>query len=110
VEPDDPMTTRPSSPKPERAPEPSEGELSRIAREAVRQPPDRGLERQLARMGLVDAEPAAAEPGQPGGRSTDLAPEVERLSGELRRAERILWVLGAVTAILAVIVIVLLVR
>jgi hypothetical protein len=34
---------------------PSEAELSRMAREAVRQPADPRLDRQLARMGLADA-------------------------------------------------------
>src|SRR4051812_194849 len=42
------------SPKPEPTARYSEAELSRIAREAVHQAPDARLDRELARLGLVD--------------------------------------------------------
>ena len=115
---------RPGSPKGPPTSEPSEGELSRIAREAVRQPPDPRLEKQLAWMGLGDgpapaerqparAEPADPQPGQPtslpvaiGAITTDLEP----LRAQLRRLEQIVWALVALTAVLAVLLLVLLLR
>jgi hypothetical protein len=57
---------RPRPPKAEPMAAPSEAELSRMAREAVRQPADPRLDKQLAWMGLLDTdeppEPGAAEP------------------------------------------------
>jgi hypothetical protein len=115
---------RPASPKAPSTSEPSEGELSRIAREAVRQPPDPRLEKQLAWMGLGDAplpaerQQARAEPADPqppprtgvpgaiGATTTDLEP----LRAQLRRLELIVWALVGLTAVLAVLVLVLLVR
>jgi hypothetical protein len=115
---------RPGSAKGPSTSEPSEGELSRIAREAVRQPPDPRLEKQLAWMGLGDApapaerepgspEPADPQPAQPtslpvaiGAITTDLEP----LRAQLRRLEQIVWALVALTAVLAVLVLVLLLR
>jgi hypothetical protein len=111
MEHDDTPKSRPRSPKAEPTPAPTEGELSRVARAAVRQPPDPRLDKQLARMGLMDtSEPAEPQPGQPTGRSVAIGPELERLHQELRRIEVILWVLVAVVGILAVMVVVLLVR
>jgi hypothetical protein len=111
MEHDDTPKSRPRSPKAEPTPAPTEGELSRIARAAVRQPPDPRLDKQLARMGLMDtSEPAEPQPGQPTGRSVVIGPELERLHQELRRIEVILWVLVAVIGILAVMVVVLLFR
>ncbi|MDP9302791.1 MAG: hypothetical protein M3P43_18145 [Actinomycetota bacterium] len=89
----------------------TEEELSRIACEAVRQPPDRRLDKQLARMGLGEtSQPAEPQPGQPTGRSVEIAPEPERLGKELWRIEVLLWVVVAVIGILAVMVVVLLFR
>jgi len=85
--------------------------MSRIAREAVRQPPDPRLDRELARMGLMDSsEPAEAQQGHPRGQSVEIDPELERLRNEHRRMQAILYALVAVIGILAVIVVVLLVR
>jgi hypothetical protein len=99
---DDTSVNRPPSPKAERAPGPTEAELSRIAREAVHQAPDARLDKQLARMGLLDASETS--------RPVPVDPELERLRSELRRARSMLWVLVAVIAILAVVVVVLLIR
>jgi len=108
----DDAPTGPPSPqaKPAPAPTPTEGEMSRIAREAVRQPPDPRLDKELARLGLMDPEPAVARTGQPTGQPAEVAPELERLRREYRRMQAILVVLVAVIGILAVIVVVLLVR
>jgi hypothetical protein len=102
---------RPVSPKTDPAAEPSEGELSRMAREAVRQPPDPRLDKQLARLGLVDAaEPAEPRAPQPVGRPAELEAQIERLHDQLRRAQLATWALAGVAVILAVIVVVLLAR
>lgn len=62
-------------------------------------------------MGLLDpAGPAESQPSQSRGRSEVIGPEVERIHNEVRRIEAILWVLVAVTGILAVIVVVLVIR
>ena len=106
----------PRSPKAEPSPAATEGELSRIAREAVRQPPDPRLDKQLARMGLTDSsqpaepQPAEPQPGQATERPGVIGPELDRLGKELWRIEVILWVLVAVVGILAVMVVVLLYR
>jgi hypothetical protein len=108
---DDTSVNRPPSPKTERAPGPTEAELSRIAREAVHQAPDARLDKQLARMGLLDAsESAKPQTGQPTSRPAPVDPELERVRSELRRARSMLWVLVAIIAILAVGVVVLLIR
>ena len=99
---------RPPQPtKADPSPAPTEAELSRIAREAVRQPADPRLDKQLERMGLTDA-PAAA----PSLAKADVAidPTVEALQGRLRRVESIVWTLVVAVAILAVAVVVLLIR
>lgn len=99
------------TPSPKVAPAPTDEELSRIARGAVRQPPDPRLEKQLERMGLSDtAAPAEREPGQTAGRSVVTGSELERVRSGLRRVEAILWVLVAAVGILAVMVVILLSR
>ena len=61
----------PSQPtKAETTPTPTEAELSRIAREAVRQPADPRLDKQLERMGLTDAPAATASARRRTWRST----------------------------------------
>jgi hypothetical protein len=103
---DDGAKSRPSSPK-----APTEGEMSRIAREAVRQPADPRLDKELARMGLTDAsEPTESQVGQPRARGVVIGAELERLRKDLRRVEVILWILVAAIGILAVLVMVLFVR
>jgi hypothetical protein len=92
---------------PARPTQPTEAELSRIAREAVRQPADPRLDKQLERMGLTDAPaPTAAPPAAPV--ATD--PRVEALQGRVRRVESIVWVLVVAVGILAVAVVLLLLR
>ena len=108
---DDTSEIRPKSPKAEPAPGPTDAELSRIARQAVHQPPDARLDKQLARMGLLDeAERAATQPGQQASPSVAIDPELVRLRGNLRRARLIIWALVALSALLAVVVVALLIR
>ena len=108
---DETPMSRPISPKSESMPTPSEGDLSRIAREAVRQPPDPRLDKQLARMGLTDpSEPAEPRPGRPADPSVVSGSELERLQKELRRIAVILGVLVAAIGILALIEVILLLR
>jgi hypothetical protein len=103
--------SRPQSPKAEPMAAPNEAELSRIAREAVHQPADPRLDRQLARLGVMEAtEPAEDRPAQAAGRSVVSSAEVERLGTRLRRVEMIVWVLAVAVAILALITVILLVR
>jgi hypothetical protein len=103
--------SRPQSPKAEPMAAPNEAELSRIAREAVHQPADPRLDRQLARMGVMEgAASTERPPGQAVGRSIESSADVERLGARLRRIEIIVGVLVVVVAILAVIAVILLVR
>jgi hypothetical protein len=90
---------------------PTERELSRMGREAVRQPPDPRLDKELTRMGLMDApDVAGAQPSQPRGRSVAVDPELERLRQRLRSVEVALLVVAVVAGILAVTVVILLAR
>ena len=108
---DDTSGNPPPSPKAERASGPTEAELSRIAREAVHQAPDARLDKQLARMGLLEASDAAKPPaGELTSRPVAVDPEIERLRAELRRARSMLWALVAVIAILGLAVVFLLIR
>jgi hypothetical protein len=108
---DDTPDPRARSPKAEPTSGPTEAELSRIAREAVHQAPDSRLDKQLARMGLVDAEaPSEPHPVRPATGPTATDPELERLRIELRRSKAMVRTLAAVIAILAVAVVALLVR
>lgn len=86
---------------------PTEAELSRIAREAVRQPADPRLDKQLERMGLTDAQARATSPEKA---HVVMDPTVEALRGRLRRVESIVWILVVAVGILAVAVVVLLFR
>ena len=107
---DDPSTSRARSSKTEPAPALTEAELSRIARQAVRQPADPRLDSELARMGLGAAEPHDPLPGQPRARPVAAGPELERLGKQVRRLERVVWVLAGATVVLALAVVFLLVR
>ena len=90
---------------------PSEAELSRIAREAVHQPADPRLDRQLARLGATDApEATEVKPGQATSRAIGSSAELERLDARIRRIELILVALVVAVAILAVLVAILLLR
>jgi len=108
---DDTPEIRPHSPKPGPRASPTEAELSRIARDAVHQAPDARLDRELARMGLLDpSELAEPRSGRPTGRSPAIDPELERLRNDLRRLTLVVVALVAASAILAVTVVVLLFR
>src|SRR6187200_2658390 len=104
MEPDETPMSRPPSPKADPTPTPTEAELSRIAREAVRQPADPRLDKQLERMGLTDAPAAAPSPAKA---DVTIDPTVEALQGRLRRVESIVWVLVVAVGILALAVVVL---
>ena len=108
MEPDETPLHPPQPTKAESTPAPTDAELSRIAREAVRQPADPRLDKQLERMGLTDAPAPAAPPAAAAQVATDLT--VEALQGRLRRVESIGWMLVAAVGILAVAVVVLLLR
>jgi hypothetical protein len=110
MDPDDAPKRRPRTAKAVPAPLPTEEELSRIAREAVRQPPDPRLDKQLARMGLADTSGADVPPGPATEHPRGSGGELERLAKELWRVQVTLWVLVAAIGILAVMVVVLLFR
>ena len=98
----------PSQPtKAETTATPTDAELSRIAREAVRQPADPRLDKQLERMGLTDAPATTASQAKA---HAAIDPTVEALQGRLRRVESIVWILVAAVVILAVAVVGLLLR
>jgi hypothetical protein len=103
---------RPPQPtKADPSPAPTEAELSRIAREAVRQPADPRLDKQLERMGLTDAPgPTSASAAAATNAQIANDPTVEALRGRLRRVESIVGVLVVAVVILAAAVIVLLLR
>lgn len=107
VAPDGEPQPAPAAPTPGQ----TDAELSRIAREAVHQAPDPRLDKQLERMGLLDA---ADSPEPVSARSTASADaaeaEVERLREELRRSRANVWMLVAACAVLAIAVVVLLIR
>jgi len=103
--------TRPPTPKTEPEGAPSEEALSRIAREAVHQPADPRLDRQLARLGVMDVpetvDPASRRtPGTPPVTAADLA----RLEAKLGRTQSILWVLVVAVGIAVVLEMVQLLR
>jgi hypothetical protein len=75
---DETLVTRPAVPPAEQTT--SEAELSRIAREAVRQPADPRMDRQLARMGLT------GDPDQADARS---APTTTALAGATARIDHL---------------------
>lgn len=107
---DEAATVAPRSRTPAESGALSEQELSRIAREAVRQGPDPRLDKQLARMGLGgDAQPSrSARPGD--APSAEIAGQLDALARRLARAEAMVVVLAIVVAALAVGLTVLLVR
>ncbi len=103
--------SQPQSPKAEPIAAPNEAELSRIAREAVHQPADPRLDRQLARMGVMETAGAAEDPTARAASQTVVSSaEVERLGARVRRVEMIAGVLAMAVVVLTVIVVILLVR
>jgi hypothetical protein len=107
MEPNETPISPPPSTKAQSAPPPTDAELSRIAREAVRQPADPRLDKQLERMGLSDAPAPTAATAKA---HVAIDPTVEALQGRLRRVESIVWILVVAVGILAVAVVVLLLR
>jgi hypothetical protein len=110
MEPDETPMSPSQSTKAGAAPAPTDAELSRIAREAVRQPADPRLDKQLERMGLTDAPATPATTASPQNTQVMIDPTVEALRGRLRRVESIVWVLVVAVVVLAVAVVVLLLR
>ena len=106
MEPDETPMRPPQPAKADPTPAPTEAELSRIAREAVRQPADPRLDKQLERMGLTDAPAPASVPIAPV--ASDAA--IEAIGRRLRRVESIVWMLVVAVGVLAVAVVVLLLR
>ena len=97
---DETPTTRPSAPAAE--PTTSDAELSRIAREAVRQPADPRMDRQLARMGLTDdSDDVARHPSQAAASSSQAAASAELVQG-LERRIRLLQVVVVVLVVTVV--------
>lgn len=107
MEPDETPTSPPRPTKGEPTPAPTDAELSRIAREAVRQPADPRLDKQLARMGLTDA---LAPPAPTASGPIAIDPAVEGLQRRLRRVESVVWALVAAVGVLAAAVVALLLR
>jgi hypothetical protein len=103
--------SRQPSPKSEADGAPSDEALSRIAREAVHQPADPRLDRQLERLGVMDApEPVESRSPRPSSPSVASAAELERLNARLHRIEMTLWVLLAAVGIIALVEVILLLR
>jgi len=107
VEPDDTPLSTSQPAKAGATSTPTDAELSRIAREAVRQPADPRLDKQLERMGLTEAPTTTASQAKA---QAAIDPTVEALQRRLHRVESIVWVLVVAVAILAVAVVVLLLR
>src|SRR5215203_1471773 len=96
--------SRPASPTAEPRQAPSDTELSRIAREAVHQPPDPRLDRHLQRMGLVDPpDTPAAGVMQPIGTPVASGPNVELLERRLRQVEIGIAILAIALVVLAIV-------
>jgi hypothetical protein len=112
MEQDDAPKGRPRTTKttPAAATGPTEEELSRIARQAVRQPADPRLDSELARMGLGDSEPVDGHAAQPRVRAAAIGPELEQLHKDVKRLEGMVWGLVIAVAILVVALVYLLVR
>ena len=105
--------SRPPSPKAETIAAPSDAELSRIAREAVHQPADPRLDRQLARMiGVMDPSASAdSRPAQPNASPAVVsAADLERVRARLRFVEMVVGALVATVVILGLAVGLLLLR
>src|SRR5262245_62144985 len=100
---DETPTTRPSAPTAE--PTTSDAELSRIAREAVRQPADPRMDRQLARMGLTDGPDAEWPPSHAAQEAAANTRQIAELEGRIRRLRIVIVVLAVAVVALAVAVV-----
>jgi hypothetical protein len=126
MQPDETPPSGPPTTKAEPTAPPSDADLSRIAREAVRQPADPRLDKQLAWMGLTDdpaaaATPVAAAPAAPpavapvgdatlASEAMAAKPDLALIEARLNRLAWIVWTLVVAVVILAVAVVVLLFR
>ena len=95
---DETPTTRPSGPTAE--PATSDAELSRIAREAVRQPADPRMDRQLARMGLTDG-PDDDRRSSAAAQAAANAERIAPVEGQLRRSRIVVVALAGAVVVLA---------
>jgi hypothetical protein len=103
--------TRPPSPKTEPEGAPSDEALSRIAREAVHQPADPRLDRQLARLGVMDVpETADAASRRTPSAPAATAADVARLEAKLGRTQSILWLVVVAVGIVVVLEVIQLLR
>ncbi len=102
--------TQQRSPRVAPTPTLTEAELSRIAREAVHQPADPRLDRQLARMGVMDTPEPAEARAEPASPIVPVDPALELIEARLRRFEMLLGALVAVVVILSLIAVALLLR
>lgn len=96
--------TRSATPKSDTIVAPSDAELSRIARQAVHQPADPRLDRQLARMiGVMDTSDSAdVAPSQPIAQlSVVSGADLERLQARLRRIELVVGALVVAVGVVA---------
>ena len=103
--------SRPPSAKTEPDGPPSDEALSRIAREAVHQPADPRLDRQLARLGVMDppdAVEAASRKASTG--SAALGADLERLTAKVGRLQAIVWALAVVVGVVLVVEVIRLAR
>ena len=95
--------TRPPSPKTEPDGAPTDEALSRIAREAVHQPADPRLDRQLARLGVMDVpESVDPAPRRTSGTPPVTAADLARLEAKLGRTQAILWVVLVAVGVVVV--------
>ena len=102
---------RDDKPKVEPTQPPSDAELSRIAREAVHQPADARLDRQLIRMGVMDADESPDPlPARPTSRPPAVDAHVTDLQDQIRRTKRLMWLLVGIIAILVIVILGLLIR
>ncbi|HEX6867464.1 MAG TPA: hypothetical protein VF119_01605 [Candidatus Limnocylindrales bacterium] len=114
--------TKSDTPAPKAEPESrlTDAELSRIAREAVHQPADARLDKQLVRLGVIDAPEAdVVQPATPASTPSGAAAEAdlerlradyERLREDLGRSMMLVRVLIGILVVLAIVVVVLLIR
>jgi hypothetical protein len=103
--------SRPPSAKTEPEGAPNDEALSRIAREAVHQPADPRLDRQLERLGVMDPpESGGSSSRRSSNASASTGAELERLSAKIGRIQTMVWVLAVIVGIVVVVEVVQLLR
>lgn len=106
-----PSTLRPAGAGDANGEDEAEAELSRAARQAVRQPPDPRIEKSFAHLGLgLDAEPARPP-------TTDLAPVLAALAAlqastenTARQVRALAWAIAALAVVVGVLAVVVVTR